>query len=287
MSFIDDAKQWALMPMPGPETPEETQKQFDAMPVEELASVWCALQRVGLRDRTEGTWTATLYFDRLPHDNPERAFDLVRAVLASESDRSVLMQLDNKLLPSLINAHGAALADRIEAEARTHTCFAWLLGGAYWWTDDEALKARLGQVADEQGWRAADEARRAPAQKIDLATLSTSELAKLWVAQHALAEKDRDDTFSALDDYEHDLRGNDPDAVIDVILEILKIETNPNLLSLLAAGPLEDVVGPATIDRIEREAAADPRFRELVCGVWYFEEDEIKPRLDAIMQGNS
>jgi hypothetical protein len=287
MSFIDEAKQWALMPVPGPETPEETQKQFDAMLVEELASTWCALQHVGLRDRTEGTWTATLYFDRLPFDNPERAFAVVRAVLAFETDRSVLMQLNDRLMLSLINAHGADLADRIEAEARTDTRFAWLLGGAYRWTDDKALKERLGKVADADGWRAADEARRLPAQTIDFAALSISELAKVWVAQHALAEKDRDDTWFALDDRERELERDVPDAVIDLALEVLKIEQNPNLLGLFAAGPLENVVGPLTIDRIEREAAADPRFRELVCGVWYFEDDDIKPRLDAIMRGNS
>jgi hypothetical protein len=85
-------------------------------------------------------------------------------------------------------------------------------------------------------------------------------------------------------DFERDLREDDPDRMIDLILEILKIESNPVLLSLLAAGPLEDVISVGTIDRIEREARADARFRDLLGGVWYYRApDELKARLDALV----
>ena len=85
-------------------------------------------------------------------------------------------------------------------------------------------------------------------------------------------------------DYERELREEDPDRAIDLILEILKIETNPVLLSILAAGPLEDVISMTTIDRIEREAAVDQRFRHLLGGVWYFSApEELKARLDALI----
>ena len=49
------------------------------------------------------------------------------------------------------------------------------------------------------------------------------------------------------------------------------------LLSLLAAGPLEDVISMETIDRIEREAAADKRFHDLLGGVWYFRAPDELP----------
>jgi hypothetical protein len=88
-------------------------------------------------------------------------------------------------------------------------------------------------------------------------------------------------------DYERDLREEDPDKAIDLIVEILKIETNPVMLSLLAAGPLEDVISMETIDRIEREAAADQRFHDLLGGVWYYRAtDELKARLDALVGQN-
>ena len=53
---------------------------------------------------------------------------------------------------------------------------------------------------------------------------------------------------------------------------------------MLAAGLLEDVIDMPVIDRIEREAAADPRFLALLRGVWYSRKpDEVKARLDAIL----
>ena len=88
--------------------------------------------------------------------------------------------------------------------------------------------------------------------------------------------------------YERDLREGDPDKAIDVIVEILKIETNPVLLALLAAGSLEDVISMETIDRIEREAFADKRFHDLLGGVWYYRApEELKDRLDALVGGVS
>jgi hypothetical protein len=81
--------------------------------------------------------------------------------------------------------------------------------------------------------------------------------------------------------------GGDPDKAIDLIVEISKIETNPVMLSLLAAGLLEDVISMETIDRIEREAAVNKRFHDLLGGVWYYRaSDELKARLDALVGQN-
>ena len=285
MSFIDDAKAWATMPVPGPGTPDETQKTFDAMPVGELASLWCALQRVGLRDQTEGTWAATLYFDRLPHDQPGRALDVVLAVLATEADKSVVMELNGRLMIALVNAHAASVVDRIEAEARRNPRLRWLLGGAYWWTSDEAVKARFEVIADEDAWRADEEAHNTPAEAIDFPRLTVAELARVWLDQHGKPYKDHDANWQALCDYERELIESDPDKVLDVILAILAIETNPAVLGLLSAGLLEDVISMDVIDRVEREAKSNERFRELLCGVWYSRVgEELKERLDAIVK---
>jgi predicted transcriptional regulator len=88
-----------------------------------------------------------------------------------------------------------------------------------------------------------------------------------------------DDKFFALMDYERDLRDEDSDKAIDLIVEILKRETNPRM----AAEALEDVISMETIDRIEREAAANKGFHDLPGGVCYCRaSDELKARLDAL-----
>jgi hypothetical protein len=285
MSFIDDAKAWATMPVPRAGTPDKAQQTFDAMPVHELASLWCALQRVGLRDQTEGTWAVTLYFDRLPHDQPDRALDLVLVVLGTEADKSVVMELNGRLMIALINAHAPRVIERIEAEARRIPRLRWLLGGAYWWTSDDAIKARLEVIADEDAWRADEDAHNTPAATIDFPHLTVAELARVWLDQHGKPYKDHDANWQALCDYERELIETDPDKVLDVILAILAIETNPAVLGLLSAGLLEDVISMEVIDRVEHEAKINERFRELLCGVWYSRVgEELKERLEAIVK---
>jgi len=117
--------------------------------------------------------------------------------------------------------------------------------------------------------------------------MSIPEPASAWVEQYSKSDRDRDDNFFVMMDYEREMREEDPDKAIDLIVEILKIESNPALLALLAAGPLEDVISMETIDRIEREALADKRFHDLLGGVWYYRaSDELKARLDALVGEN-
>ena len=152
---------------------------------------------------------------------------------------------------------------------------------------DEPFKRRTEAIADSRGWRIDDLARRTPKHPLECAAMSVAELARAWVEQYSKSERDRDDNFFAMMDYESELREEDPDKAIDLIVEILKIETNPVMLSLLAAGPLEDVISMETIDRIEREAAADKRFHDLLGGVWYYRApDELKARMDALVGQN-
>jgi hypothetical protein len=283
MSFIDDAKAVATMPMPGPGTPDAQRKIYDAMPMTELAGLWSSLQYYGLRDYSEEIWNGVMYFDALPHDQPERAFELVLAVLASEAHTSVKMELNNKLMPALIGGHGERLVAEIERHARGNAQLRWLLGGSGWWASDEDVKARLKAYADESAWRADDEARDTPEHLVDVEALSIGELARFWVEQKVKPHKDQDANYTALSDLEYEWKQNDPHRLLDLILEILRIEDNPRVLSYLAAGPLEDVASMATIERIEREAAANPAFVDLLRGVWYWNEsDELKRRLDAI-----
>jgi hypothetical protein len=284
--FMKEAANWATMPIPGAETPEEQAKLFDAMPMAELADTWRALQQVGLRDKTDGTWATFHYFDSLPHQQPDRALDLILEILKRETDTAVLIQLGDKFTPALMIAHGATLIDRLEREAVDNPRLRWLLGSVIWWTEDDALEQRLSAISDKDGWWATHETHEQRNPKIDFARLSPAEIAQVWIAQNGCAEKDRDRNWSALRDYESDLRGEDPERALAIILEVLKAEPNQNMLGYLAAGPLEDLITLDTIDMIEVEAERNERFRWLLGGVWYYTApDELKARLDAIIKG--
>ena len=267
-------------------SPDDIDAFLNAMPMPELASMWCALQRLSRRDQTSGAWAAILYFDHLPHNGPDRALDLALEVLRSESDKPTVMQLNDKFMPSLMYAHGAHVIGRIEAEVRQNARLRWLIGGIHF-GPDESSGSRIRAIADVDAWRADEIARRTPKHPLDCEAMSVSDLARAWVEQYSKSARDRDDNFFAMMDYERELREEDPDEAIDLIVEILKLETNPVMLSMLAGGPLEDVISMATIDRIEREAAADKRFRDLLGGVWYYRApDELKARLDALVGQN-
>jgi hypothetical protein len=281
--FIENAKAWATMPIPGAEAQTEQSKMFDAMSIDHLAETWRALQHVGLRDQTDGTWDATLYFDALPHDAPQRALDLILVVLRTEQDKLVLMQLGSKFATTLVHAHGETLIERLEREVVGNPKLRWLLGGAHWWAPSPSLKTRLEAIADIDQWSADRDAKDALSESIDFAALSPAELARVWIEQSGKPEKDQNGVWSELRDYERELIDSEPDRMIDMILEVLKTETNPRMLGYLAAGPLEDVISMNTIDRVEREAAASTSFRRLLGGVWYYSApDELKARLDAI-----
>jgi hypothetical protein len=286
MSAIDEPMAWATMPVPGPGNSDEQNAAFDALPIAELAALWRHLQHLGLRDQSDQSWAATLYFDRLPHDSPERALDLALAVLASDAETRVKMQLGEKFMSSLIYQHADRLIDRIEAEQAGNAKFRWLLGAVHWWATRKETKERLARIADEAAWRAAEALRDMPETPIDFTALPVPELARAWVDQHAKPEKDRDANWHALMDYERELVRRNPDKVVDLVLEILDIESSPEMLSLLAASLVEDVIGPGTIDRIEREAAANAPFRDLLGGVWSFNQPEtLKARLEAVVKG--
>jgi hypothetical protein len=287
MASTEDAEMLALIAAaPELATPDDTESFLDGMPIPELASMWGALQRLSRRDQTGAAWAAILYFDHLPHKQPDRALDLALEVLRSETDKPTIMQLNDKFMLSLLYAHGAAVIARIETEAKHNAALRWLLGGMHF-GPDEPFKRRIEAIADSKGWRADDRARRTPKRPLDCETMSMAELARAWVEQYSKSERDRDDNFFAMMDYERDLREEYPDKAIDLIVEILKIETNPVLLALLAAGPLEDVISMETIDRIEREASTNKRFHDLLGGVWYYRApDELKARLDALVGQN-
>jgi uncharacterized protein DUF6869 len=287
MITTEDAKVLAVVTsVPELAGDDEANALFDTLPISQLAAMWCALQRVSRRDQTGSVWAAKVYFDHLPSDQPDRALDLVLEVLATEHDKPTVMLLNDKLMLSLMFTHGAEMIDRVEAAARDDAKLRWLLGGIQFGTG-KPFERRIEAIAERAAWALDDAARHRPQHPLDCEAMSVPQLARAWVEQYSKSDRDRDDNFFTLMDFERDLREEDPDRAIDLIVEVLRTETNPVLLSMLAAGALEDVISMNTIDRIELEAAANTRFRDLLGGVWYFRApEELKARLDALIGDN-
>ena len=68
-----------------------------------------------------------------------------------------------------------------------------------------------------------------------------------------------------------DLVRHDPETVWKGVLGVLAATSDEFTLSVLAAGPLDDLTrlhGNAFIGRIEDAARRDPKFKELLHGVW-------------------
>jgi len=68
-----------------------------------------------------------------------------------------------------------------------------------------------------------------------------------------------------------DAVSEEPEIAWKTILQILKNDLADEKLSLLAAGPMEDLLvkhGESFIDRIEQEARENSNFNHLLGGVW-------------------
>ena len=81
---------------------------------------------------------------------------------------------------------------------------------------------------------------------------------------------------------------DNPEMLWRLILEVLKRNPPPLAEGMLAVGPLEDILtkyGPLFIDRVEKEAAVNPKFKDLLSEVWEDDnDDEIWRRVQKALQ---
>ena len=99
MATTEDAKVLAVVTsVPELAGDEEANAFFDAIPIPQLASMWCALQRVSRRDQIGSVWAAKVYFDHLPGDQPDRALELVgrKSFELGAFDRSVVPEIQDE-----------------------------------------------------------------------------------------------------------------------------------------------------------------------------------------------
>lgn len=101
------------------------------------------------------------------------------------------------------------------------------------------------------------------------------DLAERWLSFALNADPEDpggNDYFGASFDFDW-LVEDAPERAWDAINQVLEITDRVDVLGLLAAGPLEDLLsyhGDAFIERVEALARSNPRFAFLLGGVWRF-----------------
>jgi hypothetical protein len=280
-----------------PPTDEVVAARLKALPPEDLVRAWREISTTSLKDRTEGTHAVLMYFDRLGHDDPERAVAFLEALLEQEpEDAVVALTGSGKLLGQLLHFNGPRIARALQELAMRQPRLRWLMGAAYWsisgGIEDVETKRRLLSIADKDAYQAWEKSYKSP-ELIDFAALPVAEIAPLWVEINARSDldKEKDGNWSELFDFQSELVRNDPLKALDLVKAIVAIEDNPHVLGLLAAGMLEDLIpaedGPV-VNEVVAEADRNPRFRRLLGGVWFSGmSPEVAEKLEKAREGVS
>ena len=283
-----DASGGAVDPPPAPEAVEA---RLASLPMGDLVRAWREVCTTGLKDRTDGTHAFLMYFDRLSHETPERGIALIEAILANEPEDEIVMLLaEGKVLGQLLVFNAARATPLLQELALRQPRLRWLMGSKApsirnGMVQDPQCQRRLLAIADERAYRAWEAARPKPA-PTDFAALELPELAAAWVeiTSRSDLERERDEDWGEMFDFQSGLVSNDPLGALELVKAILEIEDNPNVIGLLAAGMLEDLIpdqdGPV-IDAVVAEAARNEKFRHLLGGVWFYGmSPEVTARLE-------
>lgn len=281
-----DASGCAVAPAP---TYEEVETRIHAMEMSDWVRAWREVCTTKFRDRTPGVHAFVSHFDRLCYDAPERGIDFIEAVLREEPDDEIVNLIaKGKPLGQLLIFHAPAATPLLQELALRQPRLRWLMGheaasienGS---VDEEDLARRLLAICDEPAYRAWKAKTHPKSETIDFGALAIAELAAKWVeiVSRSDLEIQRDRDWYGLFDYQHELTGNEPMKALALVKAVLEIEDNPNLLGILSAGMLEDLIpgedGPV-IDAVVAEAACNPNFQDLLCGVWF---DDLSPEVVA------
>lgn len=239
MNWCD--QQLGLDQTPAP-SEEDVQARLKALSPDDLVRAWREIGTTGLKEQTDGTHAVLMYFDRLGHDDPERAVSFIEALLEREPDDAlVALTAQEKLLGQLLQFNGPRVAGALQELAMRRPRLRWLMGGVYWsisgGLEDKDTKRRLLAIADKEAYRAWDDSYKSR-ETINFAALPVAELAPLWVEINSRSPlgKEKDKNWSELFDFQSELVNNDPLKALDLVKAIVDIEDNPSVLGLLAAG---------------------------------------------------
>jgi hypothetical protein len=131
------------------ETPD-----FAALEAREIAPLWIEINARSKLDREkDGHWSALFdYQCELVNNDPLKALDLVKAILAIEDNPHVLGLLAAGMLEDLIPAQDGPVVDAVVAEAERNPKFRHLLGGVWFSGMSDEVVARLEKARGNVTW---------------------------------------------------------------------------------------------------------------------------------------
>jgi hypothetical protein len=246
------------------------------LPIETLLQAWRVVKRTRYTKRTSGVWFFDRYFDGLGKDNPDRACDFILASIANEDDDELVALIgEGKLLPQLLLRHGVSAELRLAPAAGGTQRMRWLLGSAYWLIKGQMSQEIQHTILPVADWMAWDTWRKARHKEIgDTQSLSIDELAAAWIEANDRSpiERNRDSLFDEVFHLCAEFARCDRMQGFELVLRVLSQTEETALLSLLAAGLLEDLIcseDSEILGKVEEAATRDARFRRLLSGVWY------------------
>lgn len=258
----------------------EVAARIDAMPMTDWVRAWREVCTTKFRDRTPGVYAFVTHFDRLSHDDPEQGVAFIEAALQHEQDEEVLNLIaKGKPLGQLLVFRASVATPLLLELALRQPRLRWLMGRqaasiGNGKVDDPDLARRLLAICDEPAYRAWEDAAHPKSEPVAFESLPVPDLAAKWVEimSRSDIEIERDHQWYDLYDFQHTLTVREPLKGLALVKAILEIEDNPNLLGILSAGMLEDLIpyedGPV-VDAVVAEAADNPQFQDLLCGVWF------------------
>ena len=95
------------------------------------------------------------------------------------------------------------------------------------------------------------------------------ELIVAWLVAYSCNEGTA--TSWATGELDYDLAYDQPERAWPIILELVRRAPDDEITSIIAAGPLENLLcehGPSFIERVEQQAQVNPWFRHCLAGVW-------------------
>lgn len=216
--------------------------------------------------------------ERLMPEDPLTAADLVLEIIERGPAHGFTSHDTHDPLETLLARSGSDVVDVVEAAAERSV----LVRRCLWWVSRE----RWGNAANISPV-VFDRLEAARAGATDYNTDDVPGSPKTLAPEYERVVEawfTYEKTFWAFERV-HDLVSNDPDPAWRLIERLVAEAPDDDILGSVAAGPLEDFIsdhGVHFIDRIERWAAGDARFRRCLGGVWQSETpDEIWARIVA------
>lgn len=217
--------------------------------------------------------------DDIVRDDPGRGFDLAVEIIHRGPAEGLTSSDTFDPLRTLLVNHGAAVIDRLEAIAVS----SYLVRRALW-------RMIPGQRARPSAYAVAEDIWPRVLAARGQTTDFTDDTEPQPAPRRLAPEDERllEDWFA----YEHNfwafdamhtLMAEDPDNAWAVLLEMLRRTDDEGYIGSLAAGPLEDMMGPYYFDRIAAEARVNPKLRQALPGVRVEDGEEIRPRYVELM----